>query len=99
MELEEVRQALQAESERVGELLTRLAGTEQDVFTRNESLLGYREGVEFALGLLAPGSEQEPEGSGGPQEPGRGEPTLHERPVPPEPELREQLTRVRDIES
>lgn len=96
MELEEVRQALQVESERIGELLGRLSGTEQDVFTRNESLLGYREGIEFALGLLPAGSEPEP---GEPQAPTQAQPTPHERPVPPEPELREQLTRVRDIES
>jgi hypothetical protein len=84
------------ERDRVSELLDRTPrdGAE-DVFSRNESLLGYREGIEFALTLLpAPAAADEP-----PPAPEAPAAPRAERLLTPEPELREQIGRVRDIET
>jgi len=91
MDTDELRDALTAEIDRATAALGGPESWTAEQAENRERLLGYRQGVEFALGLIAPA----------PTAPAHAEETVPPDPahvLAPEPELVDQLTRVRNTE-
>jgi hypothetical protein len=94
MDTEEMRLALTVELERVTAALNgepEVTATESERARSNEALSGYREGVEFALGLIGTPVTT----------PKVVEEIVRPGPAPivrPEPELLDKVERVRDTE-